>query len=145
MTVTAEKISMQEMLDLLNYDLTYEYATGIQYIQHAAEMTGAQYGDIISEMKVHATQEFEHAQIFADIIDYLGGTPTIDVGERHVSKDNIEMLEQDLAGEQDAISRYKTRIAQAEQLQEYALSEELRKILAVEHEHASDLLQALGK
>ena len=52
---------------------------------------------------------------------------------------------QDLAGEQDAIARYKERVRQAEELNEYALSESLRGILVMEQEHAMDLMQALGK
>lgn len=145
MTITAEKITIKEMIELLNNDLMLEYSAGIQYIQHSAVMTGPQYGDIITEMKLHATQEFGHAQLIAEQISFLGGTPVIDVGPRHKSHDNVEMLEQDLAGENDAINRYKQRIAQAEQLHEYALSEQLRDILAVEHEHAADLMQALGR
>ena len=52
---------------------------------------------------------------------------------------------QDLQGEEDAINRYKTRIDQAEQLKEFALSQQLRIILAMEQEHAMDLKQALDK
>ena len=50
-----------------------------------------------------------------------------------------------LAGGEDAIKRYKMRIEQAEQLKEFALAQQLRNILAVEQEHAMDLIQALGK
>ena len=55
------------------------------------------------------------------------------------------MLEQDLAGELDAITRYKQRIIQAEELQELALAQKLREILAIEQEHAMDLRNALGR
>ena len=55
------------------------------------------------------------------------------------------MLEQDLEGEEDAITRYKIRIKQAEEVKELALAQQLRNILAVEQEHAMDLKQALGK
>jgi bacterioferritin len=54
------------------------------------------------------------------------------------------MMRQDLDGEEDAIRRYKLRIDQAEQLKEFALSSQLRTILAMEQEHAMDLKQALG-
>ena len=57
----------------------------------------------------------------------------------------IKMLEQDLAGEEGAIERYKTRIEQAESLKEFALAHQLRNILSMEQEHAMDLQQALGK
>lgn len=138
-------ISKKELIELLNKDLTKEYAAAIQYIQHAAVMTGAQFGDIIKEMKVHANEEIDHAIVLADQIDFLGGTPTADVGKIHTTGDNNKMLEQDLAGEEDAIARYKERVEQAEELKEFALAQQLRIILAMEQEHAMDLRQALGR
>ena len=108
-------------------------------------MTGAAYGDIIKELKIHANEEVQHAMILADQINYLGGSPSVKVGEIHTSKDNDEMLQQDLNGEEDAIKRYKIRVEQAEQLKEFALAQQLRTILAVEQEHAMDLQRALGK
>ncbi len=139
------KITKKKLIELLNKDLSLEYSAAIQYIQHAAVMTGAQYGDIIKELRVHANEEIQHAMILADQIDFLGEVPTIQVGEILISKNNVKMLSQDLAGEEDAISRYKTRIEQAEQLKELALAQQLRNILAAEQEHAMDLRQALGK
>jgi len=35
-------------------------------------MTGAAYGDIIKELKVHANEEVQHAMLLADQIDFLG-------------------------------------------------------------------------
>ncbi len=138
-------VSREELIKLLNKDLEWEYAAAIQYINHAAVMKGAEYGDIIKELKIHANEEIAHAVILADQIDYLGGNPAIKVEEINISDDNNKMLEQDLAGEEDAIRRYKERVKQAEDLQEYALSQQLRTILAQEQEHAMDLEQALGK
>ena len=44
-------ISIEELIKLLNCDLELEYAAAIQYINHAAVMKGAAYGDIIKEIK----------------------------------------------------------------------------------------------
>ncbi len=140
MAVTTEKL-----IDLLNVDLELEYSAAIQYINHAAVMSGAAYGDIIKELKIHATEEIQHALILADQIDYLRGSPTVAVGKIRTSQDNDQMLQQDLDGEEDAITRYKTRIEQAEQLKEFALVHQLRNILAMEQDHAMYLRQALGK
>jgi bacterioferritin len=82
--------------------------------------------------------------ILADQIDYFDGSPSVQVGRILVSENNTEMMRQDLDGEEDAIRRYKLRIDQAEQLKEFALSSQLRTILAMEQEHAMDLKQALG-
>ena len=59
--------------------------------------------------------------------------------ERKTSAKSLEMLKQDLAGEELAISRYKTRIAQAEELKEYGLRRILEDILIMEEEHKRDL------
>jgi len=138
-------ITMEKLIELLNMDLELEYSAAIQYINHAALITGAVFGDIIKELKIHTNEEIQHAVTLADQIDYLGGSPSVKVGPIHTSKDNEEMLRQDLDGEEDAIKRYKARIEQAEQLKEFALAQQLRNILAVEQEHAMDLKQALGK
>ena len=138
-------INKEKLIELLNLDLTLEYSAAIQYIQHAAVMTGAQFGDIIKELRIHANEEIAHATTLADQISFLGGVPTIEVGDIKTSDDNIVMLKQDLEGEEDAIKRYKVRIEQAEELKEFALAQQLRNILAIEQEHAMDLYQALGK
>ncbi|MGB3346087.1 MAG: ferritin-like domain-containing protein [Candidatus Humimicrobiia bacterium] len=138
-------INKEKLIELLNLDLTLEYSAAIQYIQHAAVMTGAQFGDIIKELRIHANEEIAHAITLADQISFLGGVPTIEVGEIKISDDNIVMLKQDLEGEEDAIKRYKVRIEQAEELKEFALAQQLRNILVMEQEHAMDLYQALGK
>jgi bacterioferritin len=138
-------ITPEKLVELLNKDLELEYSAAIQYINHSAVMTGAAYGDVIKELKIHANEEVGHAMILADQIDYLGGSPSVAVGPIHTSEDNDQMLEQDLVGEEDAIKRYKVRVEQAEQLKEFALAQQLRTILAVEQEHAMDIKQALGK
>jgi len=138
-------ITQEKLIELLNKDLELEYSAAIQYINHSSVMTGAAYGDVIKELKIHANEEVQHAMILADQINYLGGYPSVNVGEIHTSKNNDEMLQQDLNGEEDAIKRYKIRVEQAEQLKEFALAQQLRTILAVEQEHAMDLQRALGK
>ncbi len=138
-------ITVNKLVELLNHDLELEYSAAIQYINHSAVMTGAAYGDIIKELKIHANEEIQHAMILADQIDFFEGDPTVKVGEIKTSRDNQTMLKQDLEGEEDAIKRYKIRIEQTEELKEFALAQQLRNILATEQEHAMDLKQALGE
>lgn len=138
-------ITTETLLEHLNVDLKKEYAAAVQYINHAAVMSGAAYGDIIKELKIHATEEIQHAMTLADQIDYLGGQPTVDIDKIFTAEGNDDMLKQDLDGEEDAIRRYKARIEEAEQLKEFALAQQLRTILSMEQEHAMDIKQALGK
>lgn len=133
-------ITKESLLEELNKDLEWEYAAAIQYIQHASVITGAQYESITKELIVHSTEEMQHAQMLSEQIDFLGGVPTVDVEARKTSTNSLEMLQQDLAGENFAISRYRERIAQAEELREYGLRRLLEDILIVEEEHKRDLL-----
>ena len=133
-------ITLEALLDALNKDLEWEYAAAIQYTQHAAVITGAKYESIQKELLVHAQEEMQHAVMLSEQIDYLGGIPTIDVEEREVSKNSLEMLRQDLRGEQKAIDSYKERISQAEFLREYGLRRVLEDILIQEEEHKRDLM-----
>jgi bacterioferritin len=139
------EITKEQLLDNLNADLAWEYAALIQYVQHASVVTGAEYESIIAELLVHANEEMQHAISLSDQIDWLGGVPAVDVEKIETSSDSREMLEQDLAGELHAISRYKERIAQAEALREYGLRRVLEDILIMEEEHARDLSTVLGK
>lgn len=138
-------ITKEELIKKLNIDLSKEYAAAIQYVQHSGVLTGAAYGNIQKELIVHANEELGHAVVLADQIDYLGGVPIAEADETHTSKDNDEMLQQDLDGELDAVSRYTARIKEAESLNLLDLAQKLREILAVEQEHAMDLSNALGK
>jgi bacterioferritin len=139
------KITKKELINLLNKDLSLEYQACIQYTQHQGVLKGAMYQNIQKELAIHAQEELAHATTLANQIDYLGGFPAVDIPRPKTSKDNVEMLKQDLAGENDAITRYIVRIKQTEELNLYHLAQQLRNILAVEQEHAMDLEQALGK
>jgi len=133
-------ITKETLLKELNKDLEWEYAAAIQYVQHASVMTGAQYESIQKELIVHSQEEMQHALMLSEQIDFIGGTPTINVEKREVSKNTLEMLKQDLGGEELAIKRYKERIEQAEALKEYGLRRVLEDILIQEEEHKRDLM-----
>lgn len=74
----------------------------------------------------------------------MGGA-NLDVELRETSTDSAEMLKQDLVGEENAIARYRKRIAQAESLKEYGLRRVLEDILIQEEEHTRDISGVLAK
>lgn len=137
-------ITKTQLIDLLNEDLALEYSAAIQYIQHAATITGPEYQTVEAELLVHVTEEINHANMLAEQIDYLGGVPTMEVAERYTDKESKKMLAQDLAGERLAIKRYTERIGQAQELHLYGLEQVLKTILSQEEEHERDILNALG-
>jgi bacterioferritin len=139
------KITMKKLLSELNKDLEWEYSAAIQYTQHASTINGAEFDSIQKELLIHAQQEMAHAVMLSDQIDFLGGVPTVDVEKREISANSVQMLKQDLKGEENAIKRYKERIGQAEELKEYGLRRVLEDILIQEEEHKRDLVNALAK
>ncbi|PIR06397.1 MAG: ferritin [Candidatus Komeilibacteria bacterium CG11_big_fil_rev_8_21_14_0_20_36_20] len=138
-------INKEDFIKELNKDLEWEFAAAIQYVQHAAVITGAEYDSITKELIIHSNEEMAHAVSLSEIISDLGGTPVIDVEERKISNQSKTMLEQDLAGEELAISRYKTRVKQADELGEHGMRRVLEDILMQEEEHRRDLLSSLGR
>lgn len=137
-------VSREHLIAELNKDLEWEYAAAIQYVQHASMITGPQYEGIKKELLIHANEEMAHAVTVSEQITFLGGVPSIEVEKRDIAEDAKTMLTQDLWGEDNAIGRYKERIRQAEELQEYGLRRVLEDILIQEEEHKRDLQDALG-
>jgi len=146
MNVVIEKAASVELfVQKLNKALEWEYAAAIQYVQHAAVITGPEYDSIAAELVVHSNEEMAHAVIVSTIIADMGGMPSVDVEKREVSGESKKMLEQDLAGEELAISMYKELIAMAEDLGEYGKKRKLEDILMDEEEHKRDILNSLGR
>lgn len=129
----------------LNKALEWEYAAAIQYVQHASVITGPEYDSISKELVIHSNEEMAHAVLVAQAVADLGGVPSVDVEKREISKNSKVMLEQDLKGEELAISIYKSLIKQAEALQEYGIRRVMEDILMDEEEHRRDILSSLGK
>lgn len=129
----------------LNKALEWEYAAAVQYVQHAATITGPEYDSIAKELIVHSNEEMGHAVVVSEMISDHGGVPSVDVEKREISEDSTKMLEQDLAGEELAISMYKGLIKIAESLGEYGARRQLEDILMDEEEHRRDLMSTLGR
>ena len=79
------KITRKKLIEELNKDLEWEYAAAVQYVQHAAAISGAQYDSIQKELIIHSQEEMQHAVMLSEQIDFLGGVPTIDVEKREIS------------------------------------------------------------
>jgi bacterioferritin len=135
----------QQLIDLLNEDLSREYQAIIAYVVYSQILKGAQYMKIAEELEAHAGDELQHALILSNQIDYLGGTPTVTPTPVKVSQKAEEILRFDLDNENETIRNYRRRVRQCEALGEYALAENIRKILVQEQEHQNDLATALGE
>jgi len=137
-------ITRKQLIELLNEDLSREYQAIIAYVNYSQVLKGAAYMNIAGELEVHAAEELAHALTIAKQIDYLGGMPTVVAKPVKVSEKAEDMLRFDLDNENETIANYRVRVRQCEALGEYALAENIRKILVQEQEHQTDLATALG-
>jgi bacterioferritin len=140
----SNKSQIKELIEALNEDLAREYQAIIAYTIYSNTLTGAQWMKIAAELKLHASEELQHAMIIADQIDYLGGKPTAVPKPVKTSDKAEEMIRFDLDNETETIRNYRRRIKQAEAIGHYALAEQLRTIVSQEQEHQHDLATALG-
>jgi bacterioferritin len=140
-----EQITRQQRIDLLNEDLSREYQAIIAYVNYSQVLKGAAYMKIDEELEVHAAQELAHALTISNQIDYLGGMPTVTPKLVKTSEKAEEMLRFDLDNENETIANYRVLVRQCEALGEYAIAENIRRILVQEQEHQSDLATALGE
>jgi bacterioferritin len=140
----SKEISREQMIGLLNEDLSREYQAIIAYVVYSQVLKGAQYMNIAAELEKHASEELAHALILSKQIDYLGGQPTVTPRPVKTSDKAEDMLRFDLDNENETIRNYRVRVRQCEALGEYALAEQIRSILVNEQEHQMDLATALG-
>jgi bacterioferritin len=141
----AEQVTREKLIGLLNEDLAREYQAIIAYVIYSQVLKGAEYMNIADQLQLHAQQELAHALILSKNIDYLGGMPTAAPKPVRTSASAVEMLQFDLANENETIRNYRERVRQCEALGEYAIAEQLRGILVQEQDHQIDLATALGK
>jgi len=165
----------QRILDALNSARSRELAVIIQYMEHhyvAAGTVGLPSvvrqttGDIwvrargsglaakvipapdaVVTLKSVAKIEMLHAQSFANRVTALGGVPTVTPGERCKASSVREMLELDLAAEDEAVTLYTDYVELCRQQEDAESATLFEKTLADERAHATTfrrLLASLG-
>jgi bacterioferritin len=134
----------ESFIEALNEDLRTEYQSIVQYISHIATVTGAEFLSTISELKVHLTHELQHAQILAEQISFLGGTPATTVPDVDTATGR-DALAADLRLEESQLERYRGRFAEAMDLGLADVAEALRPLLEQTQEHVRDLQTVLGR
>jgi bacterioferritin len=139
------QMTREQLIKLLNEDLSREYQAIIAYVNYSQVLKGAQYMSVAKELEVHAGEELAHALLIAKQIDYLGGMPTVTPKPVKTSEKAEDMLRFDLDNENETIANYRVRVRQCEALGEYAIAEHLRQILVEEQDHQIELATALGE
>jgi bacterioferritin len=138
-------ITKQKLIALLNEDLEREFQAVISYVNYSQVLKGAQYMNIAGELEVHSKEELAHALKLSYWIDFLGGMPAVTAKKVKTSEKATDMLRFDLENEKETIRNYRRRVKQADELDQFALSEDLREILRDESDHLNALATALGE
>jgi len=138
------------VINLLTEALATEIVCVLRYKRHYFTAAGLHSESVKAEFLEHANQEQEHADLLAQRIVQLGGEPNLSpegILQRSHSKYEEgrslkEMIKQDLEAERVAIDRYREMIRYVN-LDDPTTRRMLENILAVEEEHAEDLVSLL--
>ncbi len=144
-------IEIDEIVKLLNRAYADEWLAYYQYFIEAQVVKGIMKDAAITELNEHAADELRHAQMVADRIAQLGGTPLLNPKEwfTHTNCgyeepknfDVVAILKDSIKGEQCAIETY-SKIADMVKGKDIVTYDIVSQILADEVEHEEDL-QAL--
>ena len=132
-------ITREQMIQQLNEDLEGEHQAMIAYILHSQVLEGAAYTDIARELESHAGRELGHARVIAKQNDNSGGMPSEKPNSFKTSNDPVEVLRAAYKNERETVWRYRERVCQAEAMEQFASSENMRAIIVHEQVHAINL------
>lgn len=131
----------QEQSDLLsglNTDLAHEYQAILMYNSYAAMVYGMHRPTLKQFFESELPEELVHAQLLADKITALGGTPVTDPAPFELADEPVAMLQHVLKAETETIERYVQRREQAEAAKAYGLAAELEDIIRDETTHKEE-------
>ena len=141
-------IEISEIITVLNKAYADEWLAYYQYFIEAKVVKGIMKDAAIAELTQHATDELRHANMVADRILQLGGTPLLHPQEwfTHTNCgyeepkefDVVKILEDSIKGEQCAISVY-SQLAEMTRDKDIVTYDIVSQILADEVEHEEDL------
>ncbi len=135
----------QELIDGLNEDLRGEFQAVIMYRLYASMVQGPYRQELRAFFASEIPEELAHAQILADKISSLGGTPVAEPAPVPVVFEAKEMLQKALEAEVETLARYVKRRSQAEKAGEHGLVVQFDDIIADETNHRDELRQMLAR
>ena len=139
------KDAAQTLLNGLNEDLRGEFQAIIMYRLYASLVQGPWRQELRAFFANEIPEELGHAQILADKIAAMGGTPATEPAPVKVVKDAKAMLETALAAEEETIERYVRRREEATAAGEHGLAVNFDNIIADETNHRDELRQILAR
>jgi bacterioferritin len=135
----------KQLVEGLNEDLRGEFQAIIMYRLYASMVQGPYRQELRAFFANEIPEELTHAQILADKISALGGTPSAIPAPVSVVFEAKAMLEAALKAEVDTIDRYVKRRGQAEAAGEHGLAAEFDTLISDETNHRDELRQMLAR
>jgi bacterioferritin len=135
----------QALLEGLNEDLRGEFQAIIMYRLYASLVQGPWRQELRAFFANEIPEELAHAQMLADKIAALGGTPATEPSPVKVVKDAKGMLETALAAEEETIERYVRRREEATAAGEHGLAVNFDDLIADETNHRDEIRQILAR
>ncbi|HPE99957.1 MAG TPA: ferritin-like domain-containing protein [Bacteroidales bacterium] len=146
--IKVSQVDVNKLIEMLNAALAEEWLAYYQYWIGARVMEGPMRSEVEPELLLHATQELAHAELVAERIIQLGGTPLInpDQWKKHARCSYDEpadpyievILDQNLKGERCAIQRYQ-EIADFTAGKDHSTHQMAVQIMNEELEHENDI------
>jgi len=128
-------MTSKNLLEMLNKAIASEMQVSIQYMWQHVQWRGVKGFAVQEELKSIAVQEMKHAEMIAERLFYLGGTPTTKPEPIFVGETLKEMIARDVKDEETAIKLYK-EINETELKEDDVTTAHLfREILEDEEEH----------
>jgi bacterioferritin len=142
---------LERVISVLNEVLATELVCVLRYKRHYYTAKGINSGPVAQEFLQHATEEQGHADLAAARIVQLQGEPDFNpatlVARSHAEyatgTDLVSMIKEDLVAERVAIASYQEIIRWLGDA-DTTTRRMIETILAVEEEHADDLINLLG-
>jgi bacterioferritin len=133
-----DRVTKEQLIELLNGDLSREYQAIITYIQYSASVTGPYRQELKNFFASEIPDETMHAQYLADKIAAMGGVPTV-TPEAVPQETNAKKMLQNVAeAERGARNNYSVRSKQAEDLGEMGLASRLDSMVEDESGHLDE-------
>jgi len=134
----------KKIIDALNEDREFELGAIMQYMGHHYLADGMESPAIIELFKKTGIDEMKHAEMLAERIAYLGGSPSTKPAPIMKGGELRKMVSDDLSAENDAIKRYKKHITLCDDEGDSTTRLMLETILSQEEEHADLWERTLG-
>jgi bacterioferritin len=132
---SATKVS-KKLLDMLNEAIAREMAVSIQYMWQHVMIKGMYAEAVGPKLRMIALAEMLHAELIAERLDYLGGEPTTKPYKITVGGGNPKnILNIDVAAEEEAIAMYKDIIRLADKEGDITTRKLFEQILGEEEDH----------